>query len=621
MSGPTSLDDRLASDNHAIGDLLHSLSEESGHVYGSISLNWIHWTILLGSLLVTFGAWSYSTNAITEKADTRFNGYHEQTVELLTERLSKYEDALWSGVALSRTSDRALTREEWTRYANSLDIGTRYPGVSGIGLIEPKRDVELQSWVESIRRELPDFNVHPKHDEAESLVISQIEPSKSNRAALGLDVAFEENRREGAIRSRESGKAVVTSPIVLVQDDKKTPGFLFFAPVYNESGLTTVEERKAAFRHWVYAPFIMSELIRGVLDEQSRQIGIRITDQGDELYSEWTGDHASLSNEQSVRRISVGVNGREWMVEAWPKASFAAQVSSNQPTLILISGLTIDAGFLCIFLLMTRSNRRIFELASTLASASQQLNTTSKELQQSNSELQSFAYIASHDLKSPLRGIRDLTEFVEEDLLELSDSSQLPDQVSHNFNRVRAQIDRMCQLIDGILSYSAAGKCPVPFEKAAMSELIDEIAEDLQLRPEQLILDDRLSQLETPKLPLKQVLQNLIGNAVKYGTPDETAVVSVTAVELNGFYQFSVADSGVGIDPRFHQRIFEVFQTLHGGNRKDSSGVGLAIVKKTVESYGGAIRVTSQPDVGTTFTFSWPREAANEPSNTLRKAA
>lgn len=587
---------------------LDTLSAEQKDLFGATTLNWMHWLILLVSLIVTLTAWQISSNSVKSKASQLFERQHNQVIDLLKERLSKYEDALWGGVAASHMVDRTLTHQEWQQYTETLSISERYPGISGMGLIVPKNSADVAVFEQQLRQIEPEFTVHPEHDHHDSLIITQIEPLSSNRPALGLDIAFESNRREGAYQARDTGKAVITGPVVLVQDEKKTPGFLFLAPDYHHSEPDTVSERRANFSHWVFAPFIMAELIKGVLEQDSRLIDIQISDNGEVLYSECCGTNESdYASPADAEKTILEIYGRQWLVEAWPKPDFHEQTDSNQPLVILLGGLFIDSIFLLLFLLMTRSNRRLLGLAKSLATASNNLNKQSQELRQSNAELESFAYIASHDLKSPLRGIRDLTEFLEEDLLEASNEQSLGSEIDRNLNRIRLQIDKMTQLVDGVLDYSAVGKRSVENENVDVQELLEEISIDLQLQPHQIQFDEPMPSFFTSRVHLKQVLENLISNAVKYHPEPNSALVTINVKSNDRFFEFSVSDTGIGIDPKFHQRIFEVFQTLKNNPEVESSGIGLAIVKKIVDTYGGHISVQSKLGSGATFVFTWPK--------------
>lgn len=606
--------DEISSDAAVIKKSIRSLNNEQRRFHGATALNRFHWIILLASLLVTIGAWYVSSKTIADEVASRFERQHSQVTALLNERLRKYEDALLGGVAASATWNQTLVQSEWKRYAQALDIATRHPGISGIGIIVAKKPDEINAYERAIRRDVPDFKVYPLSSSEELFVITQIEPIEANRQALGLNVAFESNRREGANRSRDSGEAIITGPIILVQDEQKTPGFLFYAPVYKSNELNSATERRNAFSHWIYAPFIMSELIDGVLDESSREIGIRITDSGENLYSEWPVDNEQTPEEIGGSQTYLNMFGRLWLVEAWPLESFYSHTESNQPLLVLIGGLAIDAILLLMFWLMAKSNRRVTSLAEDLAIASEHLNTKTLELQKSNTELQNFACVVSHDLKSPLVGLTYLTEIVQEDLELASIKQPLATEVGQNLDRIRKLTNRMSQLIDGVLDYSAVGNGTAKVETVDLTELLNEVKEDLQLKNEQIAYKNNLPTLQTCPLPLKQVLENLVGNAVKYHTNPENAVVRISVEDYPSHLQFSVVDTGPGIDPKYHDRIFEVFETIESTRKMDSTGVGLAIVKKIVEKNGGAIQVASALGEGSTFSFSWPK---NLPETTI----
>ena len=225
------------------------------------------------------------------------------------------------------------------------------------------------------------------------------------------------------------------------------------------------------------------------------------------------------------------------------------------------------------------------------------------DLRRSNAELEKFAYIASHDLKAPLRGIDNLATWIEEDLEDASEETR------ENLGLMRGRIARLEALLDDLLAYSRVGRRMHAVAEVDVNELVVEVA-DLHAGTGGLRIDiaEPLPVLETARSPLQQVLTNLISNAVKHcDGPD--VHVSVRAVAANDVIEFEIADDGPGIDMTHHDRIFEMFQTLRPRDMVEGSGMGLAIVKKLVESVGGTIGVHSDParTRGTTFRFTWPR--------------
>ena len=225
-------------------------------------------------------------------------------------------------------------------------------------------------------------------------------------------------------------------------------------------------------------------------------------------------------------------------------------------------------------------------------------------LAKTNQELDQFAYVASHDLKAPLRGIANLSHWIEEDL-----GDAVSDETRQNLLLMRGRVQRLEGLIDGILSYSRAGRVR---EKAAMVDtgaLVRDVVELLApVAPARVEVVSPLPTLVAEKVPLQQVFMNLIGNALKYGQrPD--VVVSVRAEAHRTHWEFSVADNGPGIAPQFHERIWGIFQTLASRDKVEGTGIGLSVVKKIIESRGGRVWVVSDLGQGAVFHFTWPRQS------------
>lgn len=225
-------------------------------------------------------------------------------------------------------------------------------------------------------------------------------------------------------------------------------------------------------------------------------------------------------------------------------------------------------------------------------------------LARSNQELDQFAYVASHDLKAPLRGIANLSEWVEEDL-----GDNVPDDVRKKMDLIRGRVHRLEALIDGILQYSRAGRVRASVETVDTAALLQEVVELLAPPPElKVTTGPDMPTLVSERTPLQQVFLNLISNAIKYNRRPG-ATIDVTVRDAGRFYVFSIADNGAGIAPEYHDRIFGIFQTLESRDKVEGTGIGLSVVKKMVELRGGTITVDSDVGRGATFTFQWPKVA------------
>ena len=232
--------------------------------------------------------------------------------------------------------------------------------------------------------------------------------------------------------------------------------------------------------------------------------------------------------------------------------------------------------------------------------AEKKLKEYSNDLEKINKELDQFAYVVSHDLKAPLRAINNLSQWIEEDL-----EGALEGETAQNFDLLRGRVNRMEALINGILEYSRAGRMKFNSQTVALNPFIDEIVQNLAPAANvKITIEPGMPSISTEKVALEQVFSNLISNAIKYNN-SEAPIVNITFKELDRHYQFCVEDNGPGISPEFHDKIFVIFQTLQSRDKIESTGVGLAIVKKIVEDKNGTVWVDSDKGKGTRFYFTW----------------
>ncbi len=226
-----------------------------------------------------------------------------------------------------------------------------------------------------------------------------------------------------------------------------------------------------------------------------------------------------------------------------------------------------------------------------------------EDLERSNEDLEQFAYVASHDLMSPLRAVTRLANLIEEGL-DGNDTAG----AKKRLDELRVRVARMESLTGDLLGYSRAGRDETEVTRVNTRELVKDVAflvgppDGLKIRA-----DGSLPELDTCRPPFEQVLRNLVGNAVKHHDR-KTGVITVSAEEDGAFWRFRVADDGPGIAEKYRDRVFQMFQKLESGDRVPGHGIGLALVKKIVERYGGQVTLESGEKRGSVFTFTWPRD-------------
>jgi signal transduction histidine kinase len=241
------------------------------------------------------------------------------------------------------------------------------------------------------------------------------------------------------------------------------------------------------------------------------------------------------------------------------------------------------------------------------------LQNSFTHLTKMNSELDQFAYVVSHDLKAPLRAINNLAEWISEDM-----TNEAP-EIHKNLAILRGRVQRMENLINGILDYSRIGRKELPLTTFSVQEVLRETLENLAPPASfKIVTPTVLPTITGERTLFYQVLSNLLSNAFKYHHSSQGRV-EVSYQDLPDFFQFQVHDDGPGIPKEYHSKIFKIFQTMESRDVKESTGVGLSIVKKIIEEKGGRIWVESDRAQGTTFLFTWPKVTATVPNPNLMR--
>jgi len=228
-----------------------------------------------------------------------------------------------------------------------------------------------------------------------------------------------------------------------------------------------------------------------------------------------------------------------------------------------------------------------------------------RQVEAANQELADFAHVVSHDLKAPLRAIDSLAKWLAADYRDKFD-----DEGREQLNLLLGRVKRMHDLIDGILEYSRAGRIREEAVEVNLAELVPELIDLLSPPPHiRVTVETPLPKIVVERTRIEQALSNLLSNSIKYLDKPE-GLVGVGCTDDGDFWRFHVSDNGPGIEEKDRQRVFQLFETLKPRDKADSTGVGLAVVKKAVEMYGGRVWIESEIGKGSTFLFTLPKAGA-----------
>lgn len=393
----------------------------------------------------------------------------------------------------------------------------------------------------------------------ESLALLHRDPKK-----LALAKKFQKLRSEGKPttldRIRKTGKAELASRIT----DDMIAG----------SGLTD-EEKKIILQLGLYSSLTVP------LRNGSEVVGIIVLVQG-ESKRVFTQEDLIMKNELADR-ASLAITNATLYAQTQEELEYRQELEAQ----LLEANEQLEA----------RVRRR-----------TEQLEATNESLRRSNQELQDFAYVASHDLQEPLRKIQAFGNLLQDEY-----GPQLGEGDEY-VKRIRNAAARMSALIEDLLSFSRVTTKARPFVEVDLNVIVSEVLNDLEMR-----IDDTHAEIKVSKLPvimadpmqMRQLIQNLVGNALKFSKPETTPEVSIyvkSAKRGGKIYQHTlyVEDNGIGFDEKYLDRIFAVFQRLHTKDSYQGTGIGLAICRKITERHGGTIAAKSTPDVGSTFIVTLP---------------
>ncbi len=307
---------------------------------------------------------------------------------------------------------------------------------------------------------------------------------------------------------------------------------------------------------------------------------------------------ADIANGKPDRELQVATSEGRFEDEDWRVRKDGSRFWAN----VVVTALRDASGKVNGFVKITRD-------LTARKQAEDELKRYAEDLKRSNQELEHFAYVASHDLQEPLRTVSSFSQ-----LLARRYQGKLDADADEFITFIVEGAKRMQTLINDLLAFSRIGTRGNPFAPVDCEKIFQAAKENLEVAIAEsgaVITNDPLPALVADQTQLTQLFQNLFSNAIKFRRPEEAPRIHVSAVRQDGAWQFSVRDNGIGIAPQYFDRIFIIFQRLHGREEYSGTGIGLAICKKIVERHGGRMWVESEPGTGSTFHFTIPDERRN----------
>lgn len=329
------------------------------------------------SLLITAAVWWFARFSEEENAHVYFQSASEDVRSAIAQRMRAYEMVLRGGVGLFNASTK-VTRQDWNHYVASLNIEEYFPGIQGVGYAERIAPTDLSRHIQSIRAEgFPDYEVKPPGQRDEYTAIKFLEPFDArNRRAFGFDMFSEPTRHRAMAQARDTGKVAVSGKVKLKQETSKDvqSGFLMYVPRYAVGmPLDTIEQRRAALRGYVYSPFRIKNLMRGILGRDQSQLELAIYDGtvvAPETLMYRSNESVSATNTDStplfVSTHSVDVQGHTWTLVLSTTPDFAARVDSTKHRIVAAAGLTISILFAAFVWALSSRRTRAVVLARTM---------------------------------------------------------------------------------------------------------------------------------------------------------------------------------------------------------------------------------------------------------------
>lgn len=595
--------------------------------------------VLVGALGLMVSCLLFSFLVKADK-DRVFQGFIQDSVD----RISSVENSLVSSVSNLKSiaslysSTGMVLRKEFRVFATNLIKEQRGLDVVGwVPVLPHDQRQALEEW--SKKQGLDNFQVLeadplPDHrvrraDQMKYYPVYFVEPLEDFQSILGMDLKASPAFEPALETAKNTGSLTATPSF----GEPKRLGLII--PLYKGDKIEpTVEWRQANIAGFVFAWISPKELFTFSLNYLSpRLIRVEVFEQGSkqnrlyqfvpEFFNHRVSEPFKYQRVPMSYRESRYLGDRKFDIVCSTLPGYYNEHRSYLPHTVFVST-SIITFFLCLlifrYIRFAQSvQNQVVARTAELKASRDELEASRQILQKVNAELDSFVYTASHDLRAPLRGITSFAQILQEDHGEVLD-----DDGKDCLNEIRKGVARMDALISDLLALSRASRIKNPFEKTKLSRLIQEAVDrfDYDIRKTGAVIksDQDMPEIVCDRIKMTEVFANLLGNALKFssGLPDRKPEISFKAEKINEEIEISVSDNGIGIDPKYYKKIFEIFTRLHDEDAYEGTGAGLSIVKRIVEEHQGTVTVKPNHPAGTVFVVRIPiiaKSASDHPGS------
>jgi signal transduction histidine kinase len=567
-------------------------------------------TVVVAGLSGSVAARGYEQDVLDRALADRV----ELVARVLSDELAlllEAEISATTATAAALSVDPDLDRASFGRFATGLL--DQVPSLLGIGYVRRVADTDLDELVRTARADgAPELSLSSLGPGPEHAILLFNEPESRLRSSWGVDLSSIDEAWVALERAMVTGRLAVTEALVLAVDrvlpeDEQPVGYVTYAPVYRPGAPTATEaERRAALAGWSNVPFRAQDLLDELRLPAATWAVLRDGGPAGRPVAE-VGAPVDGPGDSIVQAVASRTSDLDWHLEvAVPRSALPGSV--DRPSVAFAAGVLLTAVLAALVTMLSQGSQR-WERAAR--QATEEVAARARALERSNRDLQEFATVAAHELSEPLTVVGGYTDL----LLHRGRTAGFDEASMSHLETIAASVARMRSLLQALLDMSRLRSDAAPHEPVSLGDVVDRALANLEVA-----LADSGAEVDVGRLPevrgsrdqLVQVVQNLVGNAIRYRSPERPLVIRISASRAPGTWEVRVADNGIGIPAEHRERIFGMFRRLHGRDEYGGLGVGLAVCRRVIELHGGRIWVEDSPGGGATFGFTLPDVAPGQ---------